>query len=472
MRILSLSGPVNRTFSQSSFFRAALALVIGCVSGFPRAASARNQTEQIVEVMTGLHNPRGITFAPDGALYVAEAGCGGNTANCATPSDPSDPSAPCVRLPGVGVACFGLTGSISRLSNGVQERIATEFRSAATAAAGGVNAVGPTDIAAVETGTVYQLYTTIGLQTDPANRTPTVPTLAEIASLLARLAHIPRSAILPNAQNPATLTVDWRIADIGNYEAQQNPDTGLPDTNPYGLLSEQGAWVVADAGGNSLLRLEGHGQDISTLAVFPSRAQGHRFNGVLIDAVPTSVGPDGAYYVGELTGAPFLDDAANIYRIVPDGAAIENPAVFLSGFKSVIDIAFDARGNLYVLQFATGATGHPVNSGVFKRVELDGCTSAPNECPRTDVVTGLNRPTSFGIGPDGAIYVTNTALRRLMERCFASGSKNDPPLSGSRLRSTIIHGDRRFRCQTGCSQAARSVSLGHSPPVPARSSRQ
>ena len=143
-----------------------------------------------------------------------------------------------------------------------------------------------------------------------------------------------------------------------------------------------GGWVVADAGGNSLLRLEGRGHDISTLAVFPSRAQGRRFNGLLIDAVPTSVvvGPDGAHYVGELTGAPFLDGAANIYRVVPDGPAVENPAVFLSGFKSVVDIAFDARGNLYVLQFATGATGHPVNTGALKRVELDGCTSMPNDC--------------------------------------------------------------------------------------------
>lgn len=340
MRTLSLSGKMGRTFFQSSFFRAALGLAIGCVCGLPGAANPRHQIEQIVEVMTGLHNPRGITFAPDGALYVAEAGCGGNSGNCATPPDPSDPSAPCVRLAGVGVACFGLTGSISRLSNGVQERIATEFPSGATAAAGGVNAIGPSDIAAVETGTVYQLYTTIGLQTDPANRT-----FSEIASLLARLAHIPRSAILPYGGSPRTLTVDWLVADIGNYEAQQNPDSGLIDTNPYGLLPEQGAWVVADAGGNSLLRLEGSGQDISTLAVFPSRAQGRRFNGVLIDAVPTSVvvGPDGAYYVGELTGAPFLDGAANIYRIVPDGATIENPAVFLSGFKSVIDIAFDTR---------------------------------------------------------------------------------------------------------------------------------
>ena len=382
-----------------TLFRSALVLVIGCAFLLPGSARAQMQTV----VMTGLHNPRGIAFAPDGALYVAESGCGGNTSDCAIPPNPSDPSAPCVVLPGGTVVCLGLTGSVSRLANGIQERVATEFPSLSVAAQGGGNAIGPTDISPVQTGTVYQLYTTIGLQGDPAFRT-----LADIGPLFAQLAHIPPSAFFPYAQGPGRFTADWLIADIGNYEAQQNPDGGPFDTNPYGLLSLTGAWIVADAGGNSLLRVDGSGE-ISTLAVFPSRAQGRRFNGVLIDAVPTSVavGPDGAYYVGELTGSPFFNGAANIYRVIPNGVPIVDPEVYLSGFKSVIDIAFDANGNLYVLQFATGATGLPANSGVLKRVELNGCTTAPNDCPRTDVVSGLNRPTSFAIAPDGSIYVTN-----------------------------------------------------------------
>jgi hypothetical protein len=396
-----MPGITQRTnLSLSRLLSGTIALVIGCASALSGTAHEHNQT--ITTVMTGLHNPRGIAFAPDGVLYVAESGCGGNTSDCAIPPDPMDPSAPCVVIPAARV-CFGLTGSISQWSNGIQERIATEFPSISAAFQRGANAIGPSDISPVQAGAVYQLYTTIGLQTDPAQRV-----LVDIGSLLAQLAHIPRSPILPHSQSRGTFTADWLITDIGNYEAQQNPDTGFFDTNPYGLLSLRGAHLVADAGGNALLRVDDSGA-ISTLAVFPSRAQGRRFNGVLIDAVPTSVvvGPDGAYYVSELTGAPFLDAAANIYRVVPDGAAILNPDVYLSGFKSVIDIDFDAQGNLYVLQFATGATGNPVNSGVLRRVELFGCTTAPNDCPRKDVVTELNRPTSFAIRPDGAIYITN-----------------------------------------------------------------
>ena len=63
---------------------------------------------------------------------------------------------------------------------------------------------------------------------------------------------------------------------------------------------------MANAGGNSLLRIAANG-DISTVAVFPSRP------GRNTDAVLTAVvrGPDGACYVSELTGTPFAAGAAN-----------------------------------------------------------------------------------------------------------------------------------------------------------------
>jgi hypothetical protein len=329
------------------------------------AAGEAAADPSISVVMSGLDNPRGLAFGPQGALYVAEAGRG----------DIGEGDGPCVNSPnGAVVVCYGATGAISRLWRGEQERVVTGLPSYANAAG---RAEGPNDIAMLGVGSAH---VTIGLETSPFFRDQVAALQPEWAGF-GRLVHVSAGG-------------EWHfVADLGTYEEEHNPDPRVVDSNPYGLLAEPGGEVVADAGGNDLLRVSANG-DISLLAVLPPVPQANDK-----DPVPTSVvvGPDGAYYVGQLTGVPFVDGAASIYRIVPD----EAPQVFRSGFKAVVDIAFDAVGNLYVLQHATGPTGL-VGPGQLIRVAPDGT--------RTIVLGGLDRPTSVAVGPDGALYVTNHGL--------------------------------------------------------------
>jgi len=130
--------------------------------------------------------------------------------------------------------------------------------------------------------------------------------------------------------------------------------------------------------------------EVSTIAAFRSRPADST------DAVTTSVarGPDGAYYVGELTGAPFVAGAARVYRVVP-GA---NPEIFLEGFKTIIDLDFGPDGSLYVLQYATGPVFFP-GPGQVIRVLPNGSRSV--------VVEGLSFPTSVLAAPDGSLYISN-----------------------------------------------------------------
>jgi hypothetical protein len=304
-------------------------------------------------VMSGLDNPRGLAFGPEGGLYVAEAGRGGD--------------GPSFELrPGV-TASYGPTGAVSRLWHGEQERIATGLPSHISSA----GTIGPHDISFQGRGNAY---VTVGFQTDPARR-------AELGAAGAGFAQLVR--LTPNGK--------WQnVFDIGANEAKANPGGGPLDSNPYGLLAEPGGQVVTDAGGNALLRISANGK-VSTLADLPSRDDGRT-----TDAVPTcvTVGPDGAYYVGELTGAPFAAGAARVYRVVPGQA----PEVVHTGFKTIIDLDFGPDGSLYVLQHATG----PFLSGpgALIRVTPDGI--------RTTVAsTGLVSPTSVLVGDDGAIYVSN-----------------------------------------------------------------
>src|SRR5262249_38252127 len=136
-----------------------------------------------------------------------------------------------------------------------------------------------------------------------------------------------RSAIRATSTTPqhtgtAKFKANWSVADIGSYEEQHNPDRSRdPDTNPYGLLAQRGSRIVVDAGGNALLRVASDGQ-ISTLAVFSSRAQGEG-----TDAVPTSIvrGPDRAYYVAEMKGTPLAVGTAKIYRFDPRQTPTKGP---------------------------------------------------------------------------------------------------------------------------------------------------
>jgi hypothetical protein len=314
-------------------------------------------------VMTGLNNPRGLAWGPEGALYVAEAGSGGTMPCFSTPRGP---------------AFAGLTGAVSRLWHGAQERIATGLPSYTENAPSGVAATGPHDIALLGRGNAR---VSIGLGNDPALRS----TCGALGPMFGRLAQVPASG-------------NWRLeADIAAYELDApNPDGGIIESNPYGLLAAPGATIATDAGGNDLLRVAADGS-ISTLAVFPSRSTIPP-HVPFTDSVPTSVavGPDGAYYVGELTGGPFFAGAANVYRVVPGQA----PTVFRSGFSFIIDITFGPDGSLYVLQFSSlaGNTG----PGELWRVTPGGV--------RTLVATGLVAPGSVTIGPDGAFYISNCSI--------------------------------------------------------------
>ena len=77
--------------------------------------------------------------------------------------------------------------------------------------------------------------------------------------------------------------------------------------------------------------------NLSQLVAFPVRT----FDGNSVDSAPATVvqGPDGAFYVGELTRYPYYAGAADVWRVVPG----QKPTVYASGLSKYIDIAFDPR---------------------------------------------------------------------------------------------------------------------------------
>jgi hypothetical protein len=187
--------------------------------------------------------------------------------------------------------------------------------------------------------------------------------------------------------------------DLGTFEALNNPAGGTVDSNPFGIARLGATVVVADAGANDVLQVDDG--TISTFAVFENRVvPGPGGAPIPMQPVPTSVaeGPDGALYVGQLTGFPFPVGGANVYRVTPGNA----PEVYADGFTNIIDIAFDREGALYVLEIAHNGllSGNPV--GALIKV-------APNG-DRTELFPGaLISPGGMTIARDGTIYVSRFA---------------------------------------------------------------
>ena len=196
-----------------------------------------------------------------------------------------------------------------------------------------------------------------------------------------------------------------RLKDFGLYEQNNNPDEHDVNTNLYDLLIKDNTAYVIDAGGNDLLSQRAFGEvnddEVNLETVFPTRTTTDPLTGQAVtwQSVPTSVAvnPDGAFYVGELTGFPFPANTAQIYRIDAEGQS----EIYAGGFTNIADLAFDRSGGLYVLEYDADGMLTGSDTGALIYISPDGKT-------RTTIADDeLINPTGLKISADGDIYISN-----------------------------------------------------------------
>jgi hypothetical protein len=273
-----------------------------------------------------------------------------------------------VAHPVLGRPCIGRSGSVARIKGDDLKRVVPGLPSIAGPTG---EAFGPHDVWVAGDG---EVYVTIGLVGRLALR-------ARFCSKGTRPGHLLEADFGGSKDS---------VADLAGFEAEANPDEGLVDSNPFGILRVGNKTLVTDAGANALNAVDSSG-DVGTAAVFPNRLVTFQWQKVPMQAVPNTVvkGPDGAYYVGQLTGFPFPVGGARVYRVVPG----EKPQIHARGLTNIIDISFGPYGSLYVLEIAHNSLRADAPEGALIRVAPGG--------ERSIVTDGLFFPIGLAIG-DGS----------------------------------------------------------------------
>ncbi len=323
-----------------------------------------------VQVAGNLVNPRYLTIAPDGSLYVSEAGTGGDELLYMPSPEAATPEMGTPQ-PAQPVGNRGFTGRVSKIApDGTVMEIATGFPSYNVE-----EPVGPAGIAFAN----EKLWLAIGgagpgtAFLDPLPNENTVVVIDPVAG---------------------TVTP---IADIGAYERANNPHPAAVDSNLYGLaVGADGTLYVADAGGNTIYAVNPESGDLKVVAVLndipsPPGTQGPP----MLEPVPTGVAinPSGGLFVGLLSGGPFPPGAAKVLAIAPDGTVSDAA----TGLTMVVDVAVGPDGNLYASQISLNFLSQPPALGNVVRIAADGSHEV--------VVDGVPFPNGIAFDADGNLYV-------------------------------------------------------------------
>lgn len=299
-------------------------------------------------VISGLSNPRGLSWGPDGMLYVADAGIGGDDV--------------LVEAEGF-TALGGETSAVVAIADGCATPVAEGIHSVLWQEAGWI--WGAMDVEFLN-DTLYVLVSGSG---------PTWGTPDGVSGIYQ-----------VNDDGSVTLA-----ADLGNWLPDNPPAFAAPDyagqdgsefdMEPYG-----DAFLVSVADGGQIIKAVPGGE----ISLFADLSEGH--------LVPTGIAVDADMnaYVGFETTPPYPEGASKVVQITPDGTVTD----FWTGLTAVTDVELGPDGILYAAEMSINNSDKApfLNSDSGRIVRQTGPDSLEA------VVTDAPPPVGLGFDGNGDLY--------------------------------------------------------------------
>jgi hypothetical protein len=345
------------------------ALALTSTVGQSSEQQAQATATNVSVFATGLNNPRGLKFGPDGFLYVAEGGTGGLNSTDGV----------CDQVvPPVGPYTANVTGArISKIGpHGFRTTVVDNLPSSQTSAGSGSLISGVADVAFIGDN-LYALLSGAGC----SHGVPNIPNAV--------------IRVFPNSS--------WNlIANLSRFLMNHpvaNPPTDdfTPDGNWYSMIEVGGDLYALEPNHQELDRISPTTGAVSRVVDFSVSYPGST-NWV----GPTAIAYNsGNFFVGTLNPFPIVQGSSKVFKVTPTGQI----SVFASGLTTVLGVAFDSAGRMYVLENTTGKGNTFPTPGTGKVIRID-----PSSGNGTLIASGLFLPTAMTFGPDGALYVSNVGF--------------------------------------------------------------